>query len=139
MIANCKPINQNTETSTTPVVSFLDIDGRLHEETPVLFENRYYVSKNDNKSYGKIEAYGDDVRYFLKQYRGGRPGELLVDPYGMHSKAEDMSAYLTQRGHRFCEYIQVNEQVFNTYVSYLHSRNPIHFRHCEKEILNRVL
>jgi hypothetical protein len=122
-------------------VYFLHVDGSEVRETPVL-KDRFYVSEQDHNKYGKVEAYVSDSSlredYYLKQFRGGRPGELLVDPYGMFSKAEDLSAYANQRGHRFCEYSKVPKEVYYSYVNYLETRDVRYFRYCEKFLLDNV-
>lgn len=123
-------------------VYFLVQDGSQVNEVPILNDNRVYVSATDHNKFGKVEVYkiGNSIKedYFLKQYRGGRPGELLVDPYGMFSKQEDLSAFVTQRGHKFCEYIPVKADVYNSYVNYLLTRDSRYFRFAEKAILDTV-
>lgn len=143
MITTAKDVLK-TEHKHVDQISFLLIDGSQKTEEFIL-DNNTYLSKEDYNKYGKIEFYsnsnGDtvDTKYYLKQFRGGRPGELLVDPYGMMSKAEDLSAFVTQRGSRFCEYVAVPQDIYNSYVFYLRLRDSRHFRTCEKYLLDKVL
>lgn len=140
MITNPKAVSPETEYELHTVY-FLTVDGQEHREQPVVTD-RNLISKEDHNKYGKVEVYKSEsnVRedYYLKQFRGGRPGELLVDPYGMFAKAEDLSAYTSQRGHRFCEYIQVPRDVYFSYINYLETRDSRYFRYCEKFMLDNV-
>ena len=141
MITSCKKDNLKDKKELV-YIKFLNQDG-LEFNSDIELVNNGYVSKEDHKTFGKVEGYSNgkvvSYKYFLKQYRGGRPGELLVDPYGMMSKVEDLSAFVTQRGGRFCEYISVTEDIYNTYLLYLRSRDSRYFRSCEKYLLDKVL
>lgn len=141
MITNAKKETDDSQEVLSTVVLFLTVDGKQVREEPILINNMY-VSEKDHDKYGKVETYvkGEVIRheYFLKQFRGGRDGELLVNPYGMFAKAEDLSAYVTQRGHRFCEYVKVPDNIYFCYMSYLQSRDSRYFRSCEKYILDQV-
>lgn len=142
MIANAKRNLVDNNFEKLCDILFLTRDGEEVSEDPVLTDNKFYVSPEDHNKFGKVEIYetanGIKQKYFLKQYRGGRPGELLVDPYGMFAKPEDLTAFITQRGHQFCEYILVNPDVYHSYVNYLQSRDVRYFRFCEKSILDTV-
>lgn len=125
------------QTQEEPTVYFLTVNGSLVQEKTVLSDQNVRVSAvADYERYGKKEVYFDRIVYFLKQFRGGRPGETLVDPYGVLAKPEDLSAFTTIRGNRFCEYARVLPTIFETYISYLETRNPLWFKHCERAILN---
>lgn len=141
MIAKTKP-PALSEDVNLECIYFLLNDGSEIHEIPVLNDNKAYVSSQDHNKFGKVELYkvGSKIRqdYYLKQYRGGRSGELLVDPYGMFARPEDLSAFVTQRGHTFCEYIPVKEEVYESYVNYLKSRDSRYFRYAEKAILDTV-
>lgn len=131
-------LNEQPELHT---VYFLDKDGFEKEEIPTIHD-RAYVSQTDHDKYGKVEVYRlEDKLYrncFLKQFRGGRAGELLVDPYGMFAKPEDLSAYVNTKGHRFCEYTPVSEVIYESYVNYLRTRDVRYFRFAEKAVLDIV-
>lgn len=142
MITTVKSINNTGEYVTIPTVHFLILSGDLKEESALLNTDnpsQGYVSKEDYNKYGKIQIYENKSKYFLKQFRGGRPGELLVDPYGMFAKSEDLSTFSTQRGHRFCEYVEVTPEIFDHYVAYLKTRDSRYIRYCEKYILDKVI
>lgn len=140
MLTHAKVVQDEQESKLQSVL-FLNKDGIEQEETPQEV-NKTYVSVQDYNKYGKVEVYtnGNKIQqtFFLKQFRGGRPGELLVDPHGVFSKPEDLSAFTTQRGSRFCEYIKVPDIVYYSYVNYLQSRDIRYFRYCEKYILDHV-
>lgn len=135
-------LNSDDKKFELSTVYFLTKEGNETNETPVL-NNNTYVSVEDYNKYGKVEVYSDGKQirqeYFLKQYRGGRSGELLVDPYGMFSKSEDLSAFVNQKGHRFCEYVKVPSEVYHSYVNYLQSRDVRYFRYAEKAVLDKVV
>ncbi len=125
MIANAKKgIPVSTEYNERPTIQFMSVNGSLVEED-FYIEGNTFVSEKDFERYGKIESYSDgDTKYFLKSFRGGRPGEVVPDPYGMFAKANDLSIYTDIRGERFCEYLRVKKLVFDGYQQYLQSRNP---------------
>jgi hypothetical protein len=140
MITSAKPGTKNTlETMNVvdpPEIHFLTEDGNLTQDKFTLSEQNHFVSTEDWKRYGKVETFDGKNRFYLKTFRGGRPGETLPDPWGLLSKREDLSTFATQRGTRSCEYVQVSEQWFQTYTTYLQTRNPVFFKHVERAILN---
>lgn len=119
-----------------PDIYFLFQNGTV-DQTEYFLENNHFLSVEDHKTLGKVEVYTKGNKYFLKQYRGGRPGEFLPDPYGSFYKPEDLSAKAVQRGTRFCEYLEVKESLFTTYQTYLINRNPLYFKSVEKAVANR--
>jgi len=125
-----------------PYIDFLYKDGNLKQDNYSLSPQNYFVSENDNLCYGKIEIYPStnevDSRtfYYLKQFRGGRPGEYLPDPYGLLSTPYDLSTNNDRRGERFCEYVRVRKDLFDSYQEYLKTRNPRIFRYVEKSLLD---
>lgn len=131
-----KDLPVSTEYNQKPVIDFLSLNGSLTEEDYYV-EGNVFVSVNDSDRWGKIESYPDgDKRYFLKSFRGGRPGEIIPDPYGMFAKANDLSVYTDKRGERFCEYLRVKKSIFESYQQYLQTRNPRQFSGVVQEILN---
>lgn len=140
MITTTKNINQELEPKLETIY-FLNLDGS-EEICSTSIKDRNYVADEDHNKYGKVEVYrvGNriDQHFFLKQFRGGRPGELLVDPYGMFAKAEDLSSYVNIKGHTFCEYVRVNPEIYHSYVNYLTSRDIRYFRYAEKAVLDTV-
>lgn len=126
-----KVIKQTPELSS---ISFLNMDGLLTTEDYMLSEDsKHYVSKEDFKKLGKVEKWSDGSEdTYLKRFRGGRPGEIIFDPYAMLSKPTDLSAFATQRGERFCEYVKVKPELFDCYRAYLETRNPRYFASVDK-------
>ena len=112
------------------------MDGKLTEDPYELSSNNNFVSKADYCRYGKIEMYSDKVKYFLKSFKAGRPGETVPDPWSAFFKIEDLSVIPTARGSRTCEYLEVSKYYFELYNEYLETRNPIQFKFVERAILN---
>lgn len=135
MISNPKK-KESKEQPTLVAIHFLNIDGTLSDETYELSEDRkYFVSLEDFKKYGKVEEWSDGSKVqFLKRFRGGRPSEIVPDPWSMMAKSTDLSAYTTRRGERFCEYVKVKQEIFDTYQVYLQTRNPRYFAFVDKSM-----
>ena len=129
--------NENPGPKTeVPKILFLNIDGFLVSDQFELSGMQYVSINNESKFAGKVEQYDKTFVYYVKTFRGGRPGEVLYDPYGALSKPTDLSLSTARRGERFCEYMKVSEVVFNSYLQYLRTRNPIWFKQAERTILN---
>lgn len=135
MIANAKK-PENSEKITLKGIAFLNQDGVLTVEDYLLSEDkRYFVAGNDWQKFGKVEKFSDGSEtHYLKRFRGGRVGEVLINPYGMLSKPSDLSAFATQRGERFCEYVKVKPEIFDCYKMFLATRNSRYFDGAEKAI-----
>ncbi len=142
MITNAKykeaaPVMSNLQKQELPRIEFLRKDGSLQEEPFKLSEYNAFVStENDYLAYGKIEHYKDGTRYFLKEFRGGRIGEYLPDPYGFMTKETDLSTLNEQRGGRYCEYTRVKPVLFEGYKEYLQTRNERHFQWVLQQFLS---
>ena len=138
MITNPKTLEKvsidEVTNSDVPRIEFLKQDGSLVEEPFEISPKGFYVSTNDGFSYGKIEHYANKTVYALKQFRGGRPGEYLVNPYGILSTPYDLSTNNDKRGERFCEYLVLREDLFRNYQDYLMTRNPRVFNYVEKQV-----
>lgn len=135
MITNAKK-PENTNKVILQAISFLNQDGVLTVENYLLSEDKkYFVSENDWQKFGKVEKFSDGTEnHYLKRFRGGRPGEILINPYAMLAKPSDLSAFATQRGERFCEYVKVKADIFDSYKTFLSTRNSRFFDGAEKAI-----
>jgi hypothetical protein len=149
MITSTKPSAVKAEKNvnelnqpTLPLIKFLYQDGSLHTDKYSISPKNHFVSERDNLSYGKIEEYPETDNgpsktvHYLKQFRGGRPGEYLPNPWGPLATAYDLSTNNDKRGERFCEYVRVREGLFNSYQDYLKTRNPLVFQGVEKAFLD---
>ena len=114
----------------------LNIDGKLSLEDYLLTEDKKnLVSARDFEKYGKVETWTNgDANYFIKQFRGGRMGSFVVNPYSMMSRASDLSAYVSTKGDSFCEYLKVKKEIFDCYRTFLETRNDRYFSSVEKAV-----
>lgn len=138
MIFNPKGKQNKTENSKLECVMFFDKEGKAH------VNDKYYasdkgvlVSEFDNQRYAKAEIFSDGTKKcFLKTLRGGRIGEVVVDPWSLLGTDRDMAASNDMYATRMSEYALVKEQILFDYVEYLKKRNPTRIRDVERAFLN---
>jgi len=130
-------VNFTDKPIEVPDVLFLGVTGKLFQEDFKLADNGHYISiDHDWERYGKVEKFTANTYYYLKSFKGGRVGEIIPNPYSAFAQSNDLSLSTDKRGTRVCEYLLVGERVFNTYQTFLRTRNDIYFRQVERDILN---
>lgn len=94
------------------------------------------VAQNDTTSAAKMEIYPSEVLYYVKYGTCGIYVGRLLNPYNTLGNARDYLAYDSHGGRAYFEYKRVSKDIYDSYVQFLKTRNPVHLLSAERGIVN---
>lgn len=117
-------------------VIFYNKDGMFFSDAVSAVATRdgdvYWSASREGETCAKKEIYEDKEKYYVKKCFIGPNSGNFANPYGPLSKAGELSAYDSQSDRRHYEYVQVDQDVFNSYLNFLVTRNPSYLRNSER-------
>lgn len=112
-------------------------NGRGSEATEFHFKDMGEVTNEVGSSYAMRKEYSSgQKKYFVKFATAGSATGKMLNPWGSNYQPGDEFKFETQMGRKKYEFREVDENIFNTYMQFLRTRNERYILTAEREVNN---